>query len=86
MPPIRSSTSKRCTLLTTSIFLNEEIISPYSHYAKKGLVYIAIIDPFSCQPSFYIECIKLNTYILCDMCLVSFNKYIFPYYTRYYIY
>ena len=48
MPPIRFSMSKRCTLLTASISLNGEIISPYSHYIKKGLVCIAIINPFSC--------------------------------------
>ena len=48
MPFIRSFTSKRCTLLTTSISLDGEIISPYSYYIKKGLVYIIIINPFSC--------------------------------------
>ena len=47
MPPIRSSTFKCRALLTTSISLNEEIISPYSYYAKKGLVYIIITEPFS---------------------------------------
>ena len=47
IPPIRLSTSKRYTLLATSISLNEEIISPYSYYAKKGLVYIIIINLFS---------------------------------------
>ena len=47
MPPIRSSVSKRYTLLTISISLDREIISPYSYYIKKGLIYIIIIDPFS---------------------------------------
>ena len=42
MPFIRSSASKRRALLTTSISLNGEIISP--RYAKKGLVYVAIIS------------------------------------------
>ena len=46
MPSIRSSASKRCTLLTTSISFNGEIISPYSYCTKKGLVYIIIISPF----------------------------------------
>ena len=45
MPPIRSFMSKRRTLLATSISLNGEIISPYFYYAKKGLIYIIIIDP-----------------------------------------
>ena len=47
MPPIRFSTSKRHALLTTSISFNGEIISPYSRYIKKELVYIAIISLFS---------------------------------------
>ena len=47
MPPIRSSASKRCAFLATSISLDGEIISPYSYYIKKGLVYIIITDPFS---------------------------------------
>ena len=86
MPPIRLSVSKRRTLLAVSISLNGEIMSPYFYYAKKGLVYIAIIDPFSRQPSSCTEYTKLNTYILCDMYLVFFNKYIFLYYARYYTY
>ena len=44
MPPIRFSSSKRCALLTTSIFFNGEIMSPYSRYIKKELVYIIIIS------------------------------------------
>ena len=86
MPPIRLSMSKRRALLTASISLNREIISSYSYYIKKGLVYIIIIDPFSRQFSFYTKCTKLNTYALCNMRLVSLNKYIFLYYARYYIY
>ena len=46
MPFIRSSVSKRCTLLAASISLDGEIISPYSYCAKKRLVYIIITDPF----------------------------------------
>ena len=83
MLPIRLSTSKRCILLVISISLNGEIISPYSYYMKKGLVYIIIINPFSRQPSFYTKYTKSNTCMLCNVHLVSFNKYIFPYYTRY---
>ena len=80
MPPIRFSTSKRCTLLATSISLDGEIISPYSCYTKKGLVYITIIDLFSRQSSFYAECTKLNTYVLYDVRSVSLNKYTFSAY------
>ena len=82
MPPIRSFTFKRCALLTTSISFNGEIISPYSRYAKKGLVYIIIISPSNRQPSFYFECTKANTYLLCNMRLVPLNKCRFCY-TRY---
>ena len=77
MPFIRSLASIYYTLLATSISLNSEIMSPYSYYAKKGLVYITIIALFSCQPSSYFKCIKANTYFLCNMRLVSTNKYTF---------
>ena len=77
MPFIRSLVSECYTLLTSSITLNGEIMSPCSCYIKKGLVCIIITDPFSCQPSSYSEYTKSNTRVLCDMRLVSFNKYIF---------
>ena len=80
MPFIKSFALERCALLTIFISLNGEIISPYSRYAKKGLVYIAIISLFSCQPSLYLECTKANTYLLYDVRSVPFNKYIFSYY------
>ena len=86
MPPIRSLAFMRYTLLATSISLNSKIISPYSYYAKKGLVYIIIITLFSYQPSFYSKCTKANTYFLCDMRLVSINKYTFRFfYNTYYL-
>ena len=37
MPPIRSLMSERCVLLTLSITLDGEIMSPCSYYLKKGL-------------------------------------------------
>ena len=77
---------KRRTLLAISISLNGEIISLYSYYIKKELVYIIITDPFSRQPFFYTKYTKSNIYILYNMRLVSLNKYAFFYYTRYYIY
>ena len=77
MPPIRSLASIYCVLLATSISLNSEIMSPYSYYTKKGLVYIAIIASFSRQPSFYFKCIKANTYSLYNVRLVFTNKYTF---------
>jgi hypothetical protein len=61
MPFIRSTAFKRHTLFTILILLNGEIISPYSHYMKKGLVYIVLISPFRHQPFSYLECTKVNT-------------------------
>ena len=83
MPPIKSSASKYCALLTISISLNGEIMSPCSRYTKKGLVYIIITDPFGRQPSSYTKCTKLNTRALYNIRLVSLNKYIFLYCTCY---
>ena len=80
MPPIRSFAFKRRALLTASISLNGEIISPCSCYTKKGLVYIAIISLISGQPSSCSKYIKANTRLFCDMRLVLFNKYRFSYY------
>ena len=77
MPAVRFLTSKRCILFTSSIAYNSEIISPYSYYIKKGLVYFAITDPSGCQPSFCSKYTKLNTCVLYNMRSVSFNKYIF---------
>ena len=77
MPPIRSLASVRYVLLTTSISLDGEIMSPCSYYMKKGLVYITITAPSSRQPFFYFKYTKANTYSLCNMRLVFTNKYIF---------
>ena len=74
---IRSSISKRYTLLAISISLNKEIMSPYSYYIKKGLVCITIIDLFGRQPFFYTKCTKSNTRVLYNIRSVSLNKYIF---------
>ena len=78
---------ERRALLIMSISLDKEIIKPYFCYAKKGLVYIIIIFPFSRQPSSYLEYTKANIYLLYDVRFISLNKYIFLYYyTRLYIY
>ena len=77
MPFIRSLAFMCYVLLAVSISLNGEIMSPYSYYVKKGLVYIIIITLFSRQPSSYSKCTKANTHSLCNMRLVSTNKYMF---------
>jgi hypothetical protein len=86
MPFIRSLASIYCILLAASISLDGEIISPYSYYVKKGLVYIIIIALFGCQPSSYFKCIKANIRSLYNMRSVSINKYISRFsYNAYYL-
>ena len=80
MPFIRSLASIYYILLTASISLDGEIMSSYSYYTKKGLVYIVIINPFSYQPSFCLKYIKANICLLCNVHLVSINKYIFRFF------
>jgi hypothetical protein len=55
-------TAFKCYILfTILISLNKEIMSPYSCYTKKGLVYIAFASLFRRQLSSYLKCIKVNT-------------------------
>ena len=77
MPTVRLIIFKYYALLISSIAFDSEIISSYSYYAKKGLVYIMITNLFSYQPSFCSKCTKLNTCMLYNMRSVSFNKYMF---------
>ena len=77
IPAVRLTASKYYTLFISSITLNGEIISPYSCCVKKGLVYIIITKPSGYQPSSCSKCIKLNTYISCNVHLVPFNKCVF---------
>jgi hypothetical protein len=75
MPLIRSLVFKYYALLVASISLNSEIINPYSCYMKKGLVYIALISPFKCQPFSYLKCTKANTQSSYNIYSIPFNKY-----------
>ena len=77
MPFIRSSASKRHTYIVAVILLLSEIMPIYSCYAKKKLVYIIIIAPFSRQPSFYFKCTKSNIYLSCDIQLALDIEYAF---------
>ena len=77
MPLIRSLASVHCVLLAVSISLDGEIMSSYSYYTKKGLVYIIIIALFSRQSFFYSKYTKANICSLYNMRLVSTNKYTF---------
>ena len=76
MSSIRSLIFKCYILLTISISLNRELMSPYSYYTKKGLVYIALIALLSRQLVSCLECTKANTYFSYDIRSVSANKYI----------
>ena len=77
MPFIRSLVSKRHTHAIAVILLLGEIIPFYSCCKKKKLVYIIIITPFSCQPSSYFKCTKLNISLSYNIRSVFNAKYIF---------
>ena len=74
---IRSLVSKHRAYVVAIIFLFGEIISIYSYYVLKGLVYVIIIASLGCQPSFYIKYIKLNIRLFYNIKLVSNAKYIY---------
>ena len=77
MPFIRSLVFKHCAYTVTLILLLGVTMPIYSHCAKKKLVYIIIVAPFSCQPSFYSKYIKLNIYSSCNVKSVFNTKYTF---------
>jgi hypothetical protein len=51
-------------------------MNPYSYYMKKGLVYITLAVPSSCQPFSYLEYTKVNTQLLYNVYSIPLNKYI----------
>ena len=77
MPLVKSLVFIYYVLLAAFILLNSKIISPYSYYMKKGLIYIIIITLFSYQPSSYFKYTKVNTCFSYNIYLVLLNKYIF---------
>ena len=76
MPFIRSLASKCYAYIVSVILLLGEIMPIYSYCVKKKLVYIVIITPFGCQPSFYIKCTKSNIHSSCNVRSVSNAEYI----------
>ena len=77
MPLIKSLVFKRtaCYFKLVAVILSlSEIIPTYSYYMEKELVYIAIIAPLGCQPSFYIKYTKSNIRLSCDIRSVSNAK------------
>ena len=77
MPPIRSLASAYYTLLAIFISLHGEIMSPYSYYKKKKLVYIIITALSNHQPSFCFKYTKANIHFLYNIHLIPINKYTF---------
>ena len=71
MPPIKSFAAKCCFKLVLFILSLSEIMPTYSYYTEKWLVCIAIITPFSHQPSSYTKCTCINIQSSCNICLVS---------------
>ena len=68
---IKSLAFKHCAYIVILILLFGVIMPICSCYAEKGLVYIIIITPSSCQSFFCFKYIKANTYSLCNIHLVS---------------
>ena len=79
---IRLLVFKHYAYIVAIILLFSGIMPSYSYCKEKKLVYITIIVLFSHQPSFYIECTKLNIYLSCNIKSVSNTKclyLIYPY-------
>ena len=75
MPPVRSTASRRRNKLILLILSINEVILSYSYYIKKGLLYIAIMSPFSCQLLSYAKYIIINMRSSYNIYLVSNTKY-----------
>jgi len=52
--------AQRYTYIVAVILLLSKVILLYSCCAENGLVYVAIVAPFSRQPFFYFKCTSLN--------------------------
>jgi hypothetical protein len=76
MPPIRYSLSNYYNRLVTTILSLGVIISSYSRYIEKKLVYIAIAALSGYQPSSYAKCTRANIRLSCNVRSVSNAKYI----------
>ena len=69
--------AQRYAYIVAIILLLSEIILLCSCCAKKGLVYITIAAPSSCQPSSYFKCTSINTCLSYNIWLVSNIKCIY---------
>ena len=77
MPSIRSLVSKRRAYIVAIILSLSEIMSTYSCYVLKGLVYIIIIALLGRQSSFYAKYTKLNMHLSYNIKSVFNAKYAF---------
>ena len=75
MPPIRSSASKRYTRVVLTILSLSKVIPTCSRYAKKKLVYVAIVSPSGHQPSSYTKHTKANIRSSYNVRSISNTKY-----------
>jgi len=76
--PLLSQT-QRYTYMVILILLLSKVILLYSYCAKEGLVYIAIVAPFGCQPSSYFKYTRLNIHSSYDVQSISNIKCIYTY-------
>jgi len=77
-PPPSSSIAHRSYTVAIILSLGRIMLSLYSRYAKKGLVYITLASPLSRQPSSYLECTKANIYSSYNIRSIFNAKYTRP--------
>ena len=75
MPPVRSTAFRRHNKLMLLILSISKVMPSCSYYIKKGLLCIAIMSPFSCQPSLYNKYTTANMRLSYNIYLVSNAKY-----------
>ena len=75
MPPIRSTASGHHNKLILLILSISKVMLSCFYYIKKGLLYVVIASPFSCQLLSYAKYIKVNIHFSCNIYLVFNAKY-----------
>ena len=75
MPPIRSTAFRRHNKLMLLILFISKVMPSCSCYIKKGLLYVVIASPSSCQLLSYTKYTTINIRFSCNICLVSDAEY-----------
>ena len=75
IPPIRSTASRHHNRLILLILSISKVILSYFYYIKKGLLYIVIASPSSCQPLSYAKYTTINIHLFYNVYLVFNTKY-----------